>query len=127
MLHAPDRVASKRDKSHNIFGDLLDPWTPIHIAPSSLRIHKDLGAQELTFLEFFAGRGNCWRAMRAHGENSVGIDIKDFQGHPNDHNPFDILSPAGFAFQPYWIYACEFNAMLGAEMQFWVNTTIKQM
>lgn len=55
--------------------------------------------QDVRFLEFFAGTGNCWNAVRID-EAALGVDIQDW-GHDDDHrfgsNPFDILSPSGFA------------------------------
>lgn len=52
--------------------------------------------QELTFLEFFAGEGEVWRAMRADSIASIGVDINYFQRQPGEQNPMDILSDAGF-------------------------------
>ena len=57
-------------------------------------------AQDLAFLEFFAGEGNVWRMMRADSVSSIGIDIRYSQfmgpdGHGSRQNPFDILSDAG--------------------------------
>lgn len=50
--------------------------------------------QELTFLEFFAGEGNVWKAVRADSKNAVGIDWNYFD-NPDGQNPMDILSNAG--------------------------------
>ncbi|CAK9014583.1 unnamed protein product, partial [Durusdinium trenchii] len=46
---------------------------------------------ELTFLEFFAGEGNVWKAVRADSKNAVGIDWNYFD-NPDGQNPMDILS-----------------------------------
>lgn len=56
--------------------------------------------QDLTFLEFFAGQGEVWRALRADSIQSVGIDITYLQKIPGEQNPMDILSDAGFACGP---------------------------
>jgi len=56
--------------------------------------------QDLTFIEFFAGVGNCWRAVRADSATSVGIDIQDLKPNPGQQNPLDILTNAGMAFFP---------------------------
>ena len=56
--------------------------------------------QELTFLEYFAGEGNCWRALMESGQPAAGIDIeyyKDPRGPDEQNNPFDMLSSAGLA------------------------------
>ena len=55
--------------------------------------------QELTFLEFFAGEGNVWKAMRADSLAAIGIDILYDNADPGNQNPFDILSHAGMAWE----------------------------
>ena len=58
--------------------------------------------QELTFLEFFAGKGKVWRCLRADSIGSLGIDIEYW--NPDDdgqrQNPFDILTTAGLGWGP---------------------------
>jgi len=60
--------------------------------------------QELGFLEFFAGEGRVWRtvAVGMASTPSLGIDItygmKDVDSSKQD--PFDILTPSGFACHP---------------------------
>ena len=59
------------------------------------------GLQELTFLEFFAGEGNCWRLVRADSAAAIGLDLTyDNKPWPKDEHrsPFDILSPSGFTY-----------------------------
>ena len=53
--------------------------------------------QDLVFLEFFAGQGNTWKAMRADSMTAVGVDITYWEKCDDHQNPFDILSSAGFA------------------------------
>ena len=53
--------------------------------------------QDLTFLEFFAGQGEVWRALRADSIGTIGVDIGYMQKTPGDQNPMDILSDAGLA------------------------------
>ena len=55
-------------------------------------------AQELTFIEMFAGEGNCWRGVRAENEYSVGVDLKYMQVAEGKENPFDICSTSGLPF-----------------------------
>ena len=57
-------------------------------------------SQELSFVEFFAGEGNVWRAVRASSHKCVGIDIDYVDNVLDGQNPFDILSDAGFGFHP---------------------------
>ena len=56
--------------------------------------------QELTVLEFFAGEGHVWKAMRADAISAVGVDIGYVEPEPGNQNPFDILSNAGFGWGP---------------------------
>lgn len=56
--------------------------------------------QELCFLEFFAGEGAVWRAVRADSIDAVGVDITYVRAQEGRQNPFDILSNAGMAFHP---------------------------
>ena len=56
--------------------------------------------QELTFLEFFAGRGRVWKGLRVDSVNTVGIDICYVENEEGGQNPFDILSCAGMGFYP---------------------------
>ena len=51
--------------------------------------------QDLEFLEFFAGEGRTWRAMRASSIGAVGIDIKYGEEQDGHQNAFDILTHAG--------------------------------
>ena len=60
--------------------------------------------QELTFLEFFAGEGNTWKAMRADTVSAVGVDITYATMHPGEQHIFDILSNAGFSWGTELIY-----------------------
>ena len=60
--------------------------------------------QELTFLEFFAGEGNTWKAMRADSLNAVGVDITYATMNPGEQHVFDILSNAGFSWGTKLIY-----------------------
>lgn len=60
--------------------------------------------QELTFLEFFAGEGNTWKAMRADSINAIGVDITYAEVHPGEQHIFDILSNAGFSCGTKLIY-----------------------
>ena len=62
-------------------------------------------AQELTFIEFFAGRGAVWRLMRASTNSCTGIDMEYWKDHmpddgSEDRNPFDILNDHGFPCGP---------------------------
>ena len=52
--------------------------------------------QDLTFIEFFAGAGNCWRAVRADSQYACGLDLEYLKVEAGQ-NPFDILSNAGMA------------------------------
>ena len=61
--------------------------------------------QELSFLEFFAGAGRVWKAMRADSVEAVGVDINYWGPQLVDdddvhQNPFDILSNAGMGRGP---------------------------
>ena len=67
---------------------------------TSLGAQQALLPQELSFVEFFAGQGNVWRAVRADSHNCVGIDIEHGKNVEGGKNPFDILSDAGFGFHP---------------------------
>lgn len=75
--------------------------------------------QELTFLEFFAGAGNVWRAMRADSVAAIGVDIEYANPDPGDQNPFDILSHAGMAL------GSKFQEMIlrGITKNHWCETT----
>lgn len=66
-----------------------------------MELYHRRGLQELNFLEFFAGEGNCWRLVRADSESAIGLDLSyDTKPWPNDEHrsPFDILSPSGFTY-----------------------------
>ena len=51
--------------------------------------------QDLEFLEFFAGEGRTWRAMRADSIEAIGVDITYGQQEDAHQNAFDILTHAG--------------------------------
>lgn len=54
--------------------------------------------KELTFVEFFAGDGNVWAAIRADNHPSVPIDISYMDSCGNrGNNQMDINSDAGLA------------------------------
>jgi len=59
-----------------------------------------LDLQELAFIEFFAGNGNVWKAVRADSYATVGIDITYVENVEGGDNPFDILSNSGFGCHP---------------------------
>ena len=68
---------------------------PIGVGPEN--------AQELTFIELFAGEGNCWKAVGAVDESSCGIDIAYLTNHDGyNTNPFDICSPSGLPSLSIW-------------------------
>ena len=53
-------------------------------------------------LEFYAGRGNLTRFMRMSGYKTASLDLKygsktGRDGKPRKSNPYDVLSPSGFA------------------------------
>lgn len=56
-------------------------------------------AEDLSFLEFYAGEGRVWRALRADSVDAVGVDIGYFNAEETEgsSNAFDILSCSGFA------------------------------
>lgn len=56
-------------------------------------------AQELTFIEFFAGEGEVWRTIRADAPSSIGVDIT-YVDPDGKQNPMDANTPAGLAFLP---------------------------
>ena len=80
------------------------PFGDPHKDSALLVVADDLGSQELTFIEFFAGTGNCWRAIRASSEWACGVDINYMEKVDGKQNPFDILSNAGMMFTPYFVY-----------------------
>ena len=53
--------------------------------------------QELSYVEYFAGEAQVFKAVRADHNPSVAVDIRFMEG---PHNPMDILSDSGFAFNP---------------------------
>ena len=53
--------------------------------------------QELSFVEFYAGVGRTWRAVRADGVNAVGVDLNYHSPEPGEQNHFDIMANCGFA------------------------------
>ncbi len=65
--------------------------------PELLHAHPADPAQELSYVEFFAGQGEVFRAVRADAHPSCAVDIRWMDG---PKNPMDILSDAGFAFKP---------------------------
>ena len=70
-----------------------------HTIPSSHTKSTALcSSQELTFLEFFAGQGRVWKAVRGDTRSAVGIDIEYW--NKESSNPFDILTNAGLGFHP---------------------------
>lgn len=81
-------------------------WIPNHSRPGvsgtkpPCRIQTTQTMQELCFLEFFAGEGAVWRAVRADSIDAVGVDITYVRAQEGRQNPFDILSNAGMAFHP---------------------------
>lgn len=59
-----------------------------------------LRAQDLSFIEYFAGEGRVWRTVRADSWYSVGLDINygiDDTTNHGGRNAFDILSCSGLA------------------------------
>ena len=69
--------------------------------------------QELAFVEFFAGRGEVWKAIRASSINAVKVDITYFtppDGYDGS-NPMDINDVAGFAFHPHF-FSCAIESTL---------------
>lgn len=54
--------------------------------------------QDLTYVEFFAGQGNVWAAVRADHHPAVPVDIEYMSTGPDRKNPMDINSDAGMAF-----------------------------
>ncbi|CAK9057780.1 unnamed protein product [Durusdinium trenchii] len=78
---------------------------------------------ELTFLEFFAGEGNVWKAVRADSKNAVGIDWNYFD-NPDGQNPMDILSNAGLGLYIHLILSCResaFATVWGTVCSSWVR------
>ena len=58
-------------------------------------------------MEFFAGHGRVWRALRADSVTTIGIDITYHTGIEDDRqNPFDILSDAGLGFHSQFSERC---------------------
>ena len=55
--------------------------------------------QELTFIEFFAGDNQVWKAVRASGVAAAKVDIT-YMEHEGCQNPMDINSSAGMGFHP---------------------------
>ena len=59
--------------------------------------------QDLTYVEFFAGEGNVWAAVRADHNMGVPVDI-EYWAHDHNgkfsSNPMDINSDSGLAFLP---------------------------
>ena len=58
---------------------------------------EGFGCQDLTYVEFFAGTGNVWRAVRADSHPCVAVDLCYMEGLGT---AMDILSDSGFAFHP---------------------------
>ena len=54
--------------------------------------------QDLNYCEFFAGAGNCFRAVRGASYASVAVDITYIQH--TSRNSMDILSDSGLAWEP---------------------------
>ena len=67
------------------------------MGPHDLKFNVAIILQELAFIEFFAGQGNVWKAVRCDSYASVGVDINYFteQNNEGSSNPFDILSNSG--------------------------------
>ena len=55
--------------------------------------------KELEYCEFFAGAGNVFKEVKGAAYPATAVDIeylKDF-AHAGRTNPFDFMTPAGFA------------------------------
>ena len=50
-------------------------------------------------VEFFAGEGRVWSAVRAENHQAMGIDLLYGSGFERN-NPFDILTDSGLACKP---------------------------
>ena len=69
---------------------IKDPLTPM------------LALQEPRYLEFFAGVGNVFAETRSAGVPGVALDIEygEAFGFDSKSNPFNFMTPSGFAFWP---------------------------
>lgn len=65
--------------------------------PTMLPAWARVWCQDLTYVEFFAGEGQVWRAVRADYHPSVAVDLCYMEGQGT---AMDILSNSGFAFYP---------------------------
>ena len=57
-------------------------------------------AQELEFIEFFAGDANVYRSIRVEGTTSAAVDIQYLEDVGLKANPFDITTSSGLATEP---------------------------
>lgn len=84
----------------------------LHLPTQSLldQIHHRMGLQDLTFIEFFAGVGNCWRTLNRGGEQSAGLDLTYMTVGKGERNPFDILTTSGMVFLGLMDLLCDSNS-----------------
>jgi len=54
--------------------------------------------QAYTFVEFFAGKAACSRAVKSAGYPTASLDVIYWETMSGKQNPMDILTPSGMAF-----------------------------
>ena len=76
--------------------DIDFSMSPFHIFlwPSML---PSVFVKEIQYIEFFAGTANCFKSAHNSGIPSMAVDIAYFEASSGCQNPFDILTPSGFA------------------------------
>lgn len=62
--------------------------------------------QAYNYVELFAGQGNVFSSVRAATYTGTACDIEfgDHFGFSSDHNPFNFMGAAGFAFLVYSLF-----------------------
>ncbi|CAK9017517.1 unnamed protein product, partial [Durusdinium trenchii] len=85
--------------------------------------------QDLEYLELFAGVANVFSEARKANRNALACDVEYGQhfGFAPDSNPFDFMSPSGFALCIWAILNAredEFWVLMGTVCSSWVHMNV---